>query len=504
MKFIDSLLDRTTMYRLLLYYLILILCAAMYFGAIGVISYSPYSIFLSAIAAVTVCWITNYIFARLYNAPSNPDSSILTGLILALVITPPSSIEVAPFLVVAAGLAIAAKYILAINNKHVFNPVAIAVVLTAYGPLQSASWWVGTASLAPFVIFGGLILVRKIRRTKMVMLFFAVALGATSVVAVISQQAILATLQSTILHSSLLFLGFVMLTEPMTSPTSWSNRRWYAIIVGICFVPEFHIGGIYSTPELALVIGNFASFLMTPKVKTLLYLKAKSAHGSTTEDFIFEPERKFNFTPGQYIELTLPHSHADQRGSRRTFTIASSPTEQDLRIGIRFYDNGSSFKETLRTAGSELFLSAGQLGGDFVLPRDTTQKLAFIAGGIGVTPFRSMIKYLSDTNQKRDITVFYAEKTIDKIAYTDIFEEARNKIGTKVLYIISDVTSPTDLRVKPGNITTDLIRSELADYQERIFYISGPQSMVQSVKHKLLKMGVKRKNIKVDYFSGYA
>lgn len=504
MKYLDRFLDRITMYRLLMYYVIGLLGIAMLYGAFGVISYSPYTIFLSTALIVGVSVGVNFIFAKLYKAPSNPESSIITGLILALIITPPASLQTVPFLVAVTSLAIASKYILAINNKHIFNPVAIAVVLTAFGPQESASWWVGSTVLAPFVLVGGLLIVRKIRRTKMVSLFFAVALIGTALVSFMLHKDVFSTVQATILHSSLLFLGFVMLTEPLTSPSSWSKQRWYAIIVAVCFIPDLHIGSIYSTPELALVIGNLASFFMTPRVKTLLHLHSTASHGQTTEDFIFTPERKFSYQAGQYIELTLPHEHADQRGSRRFFTLASSPTEDDIRIGIRFYDKGSTFKRVLRTAGADLFLSAGQLGGDFTLPKNPQQKMTFIAGGIGVTPFRSMIKFLSDTNDVRDVSLLYGENNIDSVSYSDVFEEARQKIGVKTTYVINDESvTPTD-RITQGRIDVPLIQTQVPDFLDRLFYISGPQPMVRGMRRTLISMGVRRGNIKVDYFSGYA
>jgi len=504
MKYLDTFLDRITMYRLLLYFLLILLGIAMLFGALGITTYNPFSILISAGILFVVCFITNYIFSRIYDAPSNPESYIITSLILALIITPVASIQSVPFLIAAAGLAIASKYILAINHKHIFNPVAIAVVLTAFGPEETASWWVGSAALAPFVIIGGILIARKIRRARMVGLFFAVALVAVSVSALLMHRDLFATLQTTTLRSSLLFLGFVMLTEPLTSPSVWWKQRIYALIVAICFVPDLHIGSIYSTPELALVIGNLASFFMTPRVKTLLTLKQKIGHGPTTEDFIFTPEKKFNYLPGQYIELTMPHEQADQRGSRRFFSIASSPTEPNLRIGIRFYDKGSSFKETLLNADSSLFISAGQLGGEFTLPKDPSRKVTFIAGGIGVTPFRSMIKYLSDTNQPRNVTLLYGENSTENVAYSDVFEEARQKIGIKTTYVISNPQTVANDRIKVGRITPELIQAELPDYKDRLFYVSGPQPMVRSLKHVLLGLGVPRKNIKVDYFSGYA
>src|ERR1700758_358191 len=116
------------MYRLLLYFLLTIVGAAMLFGAIGWLSFSPISIFLSASILVALCYGFNFVLAKLFKAPTNGESSILTGLILALIITPISSSNDLAFLVAASALAMASKYILAVNHKHIFNPTAIAVV----------------------------------------------------------------------------------------------------------------------------------------------------------------------------------------------------------------------------------------------------------------------------------------------------------------------------------------------------------------------------------------
>src|SRR5258708_7714463 len=77
---------------------------------------------------------------------------------------------------------------------------------------------------------------------------------------------------------------------------------------------------------------------------------------------------------------------------------------------------------------------ASSLAGDFKLPNDKTQKLVFIAGGIGITPFRSIVKYLIDTNEKRDIVLIYSDKTKDMMVYKDIFDEAVTKLNLKVIY----------------------------------------------------------------------
>ena len=504
MKFIDLLIDRITMYRLLLFYLLTLAGTAMLFGALGWLNYSPYSILFTSSYFVILCFVINYIFAKVFDAPTNWESSILPGLILSLIITPAASFKVIPCFTASAGLAIASKYLLTIRNKHIFNPAAIAVVLTAFGPQESASWWIGASALMPLIVIGGLLISRKIRRLGMVITFIGSVIVSTLLFVWLEGRDMGAALQSVLLHSSLFFLAFVMLTEPWTSPTTKGRRIVYAIIVGILFAPSLHIGTVYSTPELALVIGNLFAFLVTPMVKTRLSLKRRNTFGQYTEDIEFTPERAFTYKPGQYVELTLPHSSADSRGLRRYFTLASSPTEDTVRFGIRYYNPGSTFKQTLREADESLFLSAGQLGGDFTMPSDKKQKLTFIAGGIGVTPFRSMIKYLSDKGDNRSVKLLYGERTINDIAYSDVFEEARRKIHVDTTYVVSELKSLPPPHVRPGQINTELIKTAVPDYLERMFYVSGPQPMVQTIKETLVDIGVPSSHVRVDYFFGYA
>jgi len=502
MNYIDNLINRITMYRLLIYYLCGLLLVAMFFGAIGTLAYPPQMILLSASITVGICYAANYMFAKIYEAPSNTESALITGLILSLIITPMSSLKDATFLVAASGLAIASKYLIAIGNKHIFNPAAIAVVLTAFGPKESASWWIGSFTLLPFVLAGGLLIIRKIRRATMLGVYLAASLLSVMILALFTNHDSVASLQTALTHSSLFFLGFVMLTEPWTSPSTKFHRYMYAGIVGLLFSPFIQVAGIYSTPELALIVGNLYAFLVTPIAKTKVRITRRQMYGANTEDIELTPEHPFSYKPGQYIEMTMPHHGADARGARRYFTLASSPTEDTLRLGVRYYPGGSSFKEILHKADGEL-MSFGQVGGDFTLPKDPTTKLAFIAGGIGITPFRSMVKYLADTNDKRSAILLYGERSAQDVIYKDVFEEARAKVGLTTKYIFSASPKMQDNEIG-GNISRELIEREIPDYASRIFYISGPQSMVQEVKRELRHMGVPRRNIKADYFFGYA
>jgi ferredoxin-NADP reductase len=199
----------------------------------------------------------------------------------------------------------------------------------------------------------------------------------------------------------------------------------------------------------------------------------------------------------------LGHEPTDQRGNRRCFTISSSPTEEDVRIGIKFYPNPSSFKKTLANMKAGNIIMASQLSGDFVMPKDKNKKLVFIAGGIGITPFRSMAKYLIDKNERRDIVLLYSNKKENEIAYRDIFDKA-GEFGMKSVYTITDSGVREGWEGKIGFIDENMIKTEVPDFKDRIFYISGPHIMVTTFENVLKNMGVKRGQIKTDYFPGFA
>jgi len=302
-----------------------------------------------------------------------------------------------------------------------------------------------------------------------------------------------------------MFFAFVMLTEPMTTPPTKSGQVAYGLLTGFLFAPAVHIGSVYSTPELALVAGNLFSYLISPKLKLILRLKDRIEIATDSCDFVFSADRKFRFKPGQYMEWTLAHESPDNRGIRRFFTLASSPTEAEIRLGVKFYDQSSSFKVAMMAMDTGDAIVASQLAGDFFLPRNKRQKLVFIAGGIGVTPFRSMVKWLIDTGDQRDVTLFYFNRAEPDIAYREVFDQARASLGLKVIYALNDRKAvPPGWPGLVGRLSPAILAREVPDYQERLFYISGPRAMVLSYEAVLQELGVARKRIKVDYFPGFA
>lgn len=500
---IDSFLNKITMYRLVLYYLAVLWIAAAFFSFFGLLPFDAANLAFSTLLIFAVCWLTNTVFGKGFGATTNVESVYITAFILALIIAPvsPANYSGVGFLIFASAWAMASKFIFALDKKHLFNPAAFGVALSALVLGQSATWWVGgNVPLLPFVIIGGVLVVRKIRRADLVLSFSIVAL---LTIALTTNGDPLSALTQTFLETSFFFLAFVMLTEPLTMPPSRLLRVAYGAIVGVLFAPNIHIGTFYFTPELALLIGNIFVYAVSPKGRFMMKLIQKNKIADATYELVLAPDRPFTFRPGQYLEWTLGHTYADNRGNRRFFTIASSPTEEYVRLGVKFYEPESTFKRELLALPVNGTLSASSLSGDFVLPRDPKKKLVFIAGGIGVTPFRSMVQYLIDTKDARAITLLYSNKTASEIAYQGTFDRAAEIIGMKTVYALTNESAPVP-GTYSGMIDRALILREVPDYKERTFYISGPHGMVTAFKKTLGEMGVPFYRIKTDYFPGFA
>ena len=166
----------------------------------------------------------------------NVESAYITALILALIISPPHTpFDTAYFsLATWAGIwAMAAKYIFAVKNKHLFNPAAFAVALTSLTINQSASWWVGNAAMLPFVLVGGILLVRKLGRFDLVFSFLIATVATSLLLSLVGGGNVITDMQKIVFLSPLFFFAFLILTEPLTTPPSHKSRVIYGILVGI-------------------------------------------------------------------------------------------------------------------------------------------------------------------------------------------------------------------------------------------------------------------------------
>ena len=222
--------------------------------------------------------------------------------------------------------------------------------------------------------------------------------------------------------------------------------------------------------------------------------------GHNIYTFWFRPEKKVDQIAGQFIEVHLPHTNPDSRGIRRWFTISSSSTTKELlSITTKMADkNGSSFKIALRAMAKGHKIKISDPMGDFVLPKDDSIPLVFIAGGIGITPFHSMITYLKDKQEKRNIQLFYGARELDELVFAN---ELKQLEGLDFIPVIQN--APTNFKGQTGFLDSKKIFEKIKDKRNARVYISGPEPMVEKFKKEFEELGINKNNLVCDYFPGY-
>jgi ferredoxin-NADP reductase len=194
------------------------------------------------------------------------------------------------------------------------------------------------------------------------------------------------------------------------------------------------------------------------------------------------------------MQFTVQHENPDDRGISRYFTISSAPFEQDIMITTRYeFEKPSTFKKALFSLEKNQEISAFPPRGEFVLS-DFSKSYVFIAGGIGITPFRSI---LADLDYKKtigdiEICLLYANRN-DEIVFKDELDVLAGRYRSfKVRYVIS-----------PERCDMNHIKAAVPDYLDRVYYISGPPGLVKSVENELHDGGIAKTDLNLDYFPGY-
>ena len=502
MTFVERILDRYTMYQVLTAVLVSYVVYAVALSLAGVLVYGVSELLLSLLVIVASVVVTHYILVSLTKAPGNIWSSMLTGLIVFLIFTPTASSGGLLILAAVAVISIVSKYIVRYRNVHLINPVALAAVLSGVFGLAYASWWVGTAWFAPLLILGGLLVVLKIRRLPMVLAGVLASFLMVSIYATIRDSASITVLYGFFLTSPLWFFMTIMVTEPLSTPAGGRAQILYGTFIGLLSQMPFSIGPLFNSPELTLMIANLLVWPLSLKGRLKLVCLKVTEVANDTLEYVFRPSFPVSFQAGQYLEWALPHTSPDGRGTRRYFTIASSPTKQNIRLVVRMHNNGSSYKETLKTFNRGDTIQAAQLAGDFVLPNDIAgKKFVFVAGGIGITPFLSHLEYLKDTKQKTDIVLYYCNRTAEDIAYAKKLKDYES-IGVRTVHVLAEPAP--DWSGEIGYLDVHMLKHYTPDVTDRLVYLSGPPGMIDAYKKLFTSCGVSNAQIKTDYFPGLA
>jgi ferredoxin-NADP reductase len=210
-----------------------------------------------------------------------------------------------------------------------------------------------------------------------------------------------------------------------------------------------------------------------------------------------------NYKAGQYAIVDLG-TKEDPEGPLRSFTMASSPTEENfIMISTRIRDTPFKKKLANLDVGTPVNITAPL--GKFVLHEDYLKTAVFLSGGIGVTPFRSMLKYATDKQLQVKIILFDANRNKDNILFKSEFDECASlNRNLKIVYTLDKPND--DWKGEEGHINQVMVTKYLGktELDNSIFYICGPAGMLNAMK-KLLQedLGITKERIKVEEFTGY-
>lgn len=207
------------------------------------------------------------------------------------------------------------------------------------------------------------------------------------------------------------------------------------------------------------------------------------------------------FRPGQYLDLSLPAPPGGEPpGAARSFSIASAPYEETLLLATRA--GPSRFKQALARAAAGASLEIEGPAGIFTLDQVPAGTVVFVAGGIGITPFRSMIRQAAYENWPRMIRLFYGNHQPSRAAFlAELRQFARDTGRFRFVPVFQDTAGDRD--GVTGRITSELLAKFLPPLRDQRYYIAGPPEMVGAVRQELNAAGVDDDVIQTEEFSGY-
>lgn len=257
--------------------------------------------------------------------------------------------------------------------------------------------------------------------------------------------------------------------------------------------------GLQMRDGMKLTKWRRGSFLKRGVAYTTSLIGKEDVARGTIGIYLKKPEG-FTFKAGQAVYVTLPAlKEVDGKGRVRTFSIASEPDDADLVIATRLTD--SALKRSLASlpVGSAVEIEGPY--GDLTLHDDATRPAVFLAGGIGITPFRSMIRDTAKQARARALYLFYSNRSAEDAAFLSELEQAaRENPGFE---LVATMTDAGDWRGERGFITREMIERHVGDIASPVFYLAGPPAMVAAMATLLKNAGVRPENIRAEEFTGY-
>ena len=209
-----------------------------------------------------------------------------------------------------------------------------------------------------------------------------------------------------------------------------------------------------------------------------------------------------DFTPGQYFFVTLPDvGHQDDKGLRRHITVVTSPNEKGV-LGFATRMRDSAFKRSLGELSVGADVEVEPPKGTFALPNDASRPLVFVAGGIGITVFRSMLRYIQEEGLSYRVTLIYSNRDRESTAFLDELRALEQENSN--LRLVLTMTQDPGWEGETRRIDAQFVRDYLGeDLDESTFLVAGPPAMVEGVQKALTEAGVEHENVMAESYSGY-
>ena len=224
------------------------------------------------------------------------------------------------------------------------------------------------------------------------------------------------------------------------------------------------------------------------------------AEGTLLTVFDLDGEQ-VDFKPGQYFWVELPdRGYQDERGLRRHISVVTSPTEQGV-LGLATRLRDSAFKKTLAELRVGDEVDVEQPKGDFALPEETDAEYVFVAGGIGITVFRSMLRYIRDERLPYRVTLVYSNRDRAGAPFLDELADLEQELPD--LRLILTMTDEENWEGETRRVQADMLRDHLGDLERYRFLVAGPPQMVEAVADELKEAGVAEERILPSRFAGY-
>ena len=208
-----------------------------------------------------------------------------------------------------------------------------------------------------------------------------------------------------------------------------------------------------------------------------------------------------DYRPGSYFWVELPNrGDDDEKGLRRHISLVTSPTETGV-VGLATRLRDTAFKRTLAKleVGDEVQVEEPK--GSFLLPEDASAEYVFVAGGIGITVFRSMLRYIADERLPYRITLVYSNRDRESAAFLDELEELERRI--EGLRVVLTMTDEPGWEGETRQLDADVLGELLDGREGKTFFVAGPPAMAEAVADSLLAAGLPEDRVRADKFSGY-